>query len=95
MDFEDNLTELDKTISLDAQKEDEGFGLNEHELKELENTSDAVIFAIDCRASMLEANEFNEGGLSNFSTIIKAAIGFLKTKIISSEMDQTGIILYN
>lgn len=44
---------------------------------------------------MLERNQYNNDGLSNFVTVIKAAMGFLKTKIISSELDQTGIVLYN
>ena len=95
MDFDDNISQLENTISLEEHKEDEGFGLDERERKELEHTADAAIFAIDCRATMLEENEYNEQGISNFSTVIKAAIGFLKSKIISSEMDQTGIILYN
>ena len=44
---------------------------------------------------MMEKNQFNESGLSNFEAVVKAANGFLKTKIISSELDQAGIVLYN
>lgn len=95
MDFDDNIDELDKNINLGEEEDDVGFGLNEQELKDLENLADAVIFAIDCRQSMMEKNQYNEGGLSNFETVVKAATGFLKTKIISSELDQTGIVLYN
>ena len=96
MDFEDNFKDLEKIISLDEDiEEDVGFGLNEQELKELEKLSDAVIFVIDWRQSMMEKNQYNDSGLSNFETVIKAAIGFLKTKIISNENDQVGIILYN
>ena len=96
MDFDDNFEELEKHATLEENFEEEtGFGLSDQELKELEKSSDAVIFAIDCRNSMMMKNQYNEDNLSNFETVIKAAIGFLKSKIISSEMDQTGIILYN
>lgn len=95
MDFEDSLATFDQNVSFEDYREDEGFGLNEQELNTLQKTADAVIFAIDCRSSMMMKNEFNESGLSNFETVIKAATGFLKTKIISSELDQTGIVLYN
>lgn len=95
MDFDDNLTELEKNSHLNGSQDEVGFGLNEQEMRELEYTSDACIFAIDCRASMFEPNAYNEEGLSNFATVIKAATGFLKSKIISSEVDQAGIILYN
>jgi hypothetical protein len=95
MDFDDDIDELDKNITFGEEEDDVGFGLNEQELKDLENLADAVIFAIDCRQSMMEKNQYNESGLSNFETVVKAATGFLKTKIISSEMDQTGIVLYN
>jgi len=95
MDFESNLAQLDQNISLEDQEQDIGFGLNEQELRELETLADAVIFAIDCRGSMMGKNQYNEGNHSNFETVIKAAVGFLKTKIISSELDQTGIVLYN
>ena len=96
MDFEDNFKDFDKIISLEDDIEDtQGFGLNDREIRELEKLNDAVVFVIDWRLQMMQRNEFNDTAASNFETVIKAAVGFLKTKIIANETDQTGIILYN
>ncbi|CAI2360743.1 unnamed protein product [Moneuplotes crassus] len=95
MDFDENIAELEKNTQLHGSQDEIGFGLNSQELRELEHKSDAVIFAIDCRSSMFVPNDYNDSGLCNFSTVIKAATGFLKSKIVSSNSDQTGIILYN
>ena len=68
MDFDDSfkdMEKLDKNISLDEAKEDEGFGLNEQELRDLETLTDAVVFVLDCRASMMAQNRYNESNLSN------------------------------
>ena len=54
-----------------------------------------MIFVIDCSEAMLAANEYNEGNDSSVTTVFKAALGFMKTKVISSESDKIGIVLYN
>ncbi|OMJ95374.1 hypothetical protein SteCoe_1293 [Stentor coeruleus] len=53
---------------------------------------DEVIMLIDCSASMMLAH--NNGDIP-FFMVIKAALGFLKSRILSSETDSIAIILYN
>lgn len=56
---------------------------------------DSVIFLIDCHKSMHEKNPHNgEKNPSNIEMILKAALSFMKTKIITSDNDRIGIVLY-
>ena len=96
MDFEENLEAGGEEA---AEGGDEGagflFGFNEEEAQELKSLKDSVIFLIDCKKSMLLPNNANPKSLSNIYTVFEAAVSFMKTKIISSDNDRIGIILYS
>lgn len=51
------------------------------------------MFLIDCHKTMHEENPHN-GGDSNLTQILKACLSFMKTKIITSDDDKVGIVLY-
>lgn len=71
------------------------FGMNSQEIEELRENRDAVVFLIDCHKLMHEKNPHNEdGNPSNLELVIKAAHSFMKTKIITSDNDKIGIVLY-
>ena len=53
---------------------------------------DEVILLIDCSQSMLKTHQ---NGEISFFMVLRAALGFLKNKILSAESDNIGIILYN
>lgn len=91
MDFDANLNGDDQLNDVDEFV----FGPGGDNSQAIENRQDSVLFVVDCNPSMIEPNNFNEGGVSNLQTVFKAAIGFMKTKIITSERDTLGIILYN
>ena len=56
---------------------------------------DSVVFLIDCHKSMHEKNKHNgDGQSSNVEQILKACLSFMKTKVITSENDKIGIVLY-
>ena len=68
---------------------------------------DSVIFLIDCHKSMYAQNafngkpssEFNEiadgsSSTSNVDSVLRAALSFMKTKIITSDNDKIGIVLF-
>ena len=56
---------------------------------------DSVVFLVDCHKSMHEKNKHNgEDHVSNVEQILKACLSFMKTKVITSENDKIGIVLY-
>lgn len=69
-------------------------GMNQEEAQFLKDQKDAVIFLIDCGASMFEENPHNPDSTSSIDQILKATLGFMKNKIITSESDRVGIILF-
>jgi hypothetical protein len=71
------------------------FGMNEEEVRQLRELKDSVIFLVDCRKSMHEKNTNNENDEASLSMVFKVAASFMKTKIITSENDTMGIVLYN
>lgn len=71
------------------------FGLNSQEEQEIRDQRDAVIFLIDCHRSMQQINPHNgPDQQSNIEQIIRAALNFVKTKIISNENDKVAIVLW-
>ena len=71
------------------------FGMDEKEVEEMKQKRDSVIFLIDCHKSMHDKNPHNgEGHPSNVEQILKAGLSFMKTKIITSDNDKIGIVLY-
>ena len=53
---------------------------------------DEVILLIDCSQSMLRRHQNTE---ISFFMVIRAVLGFMKNKILSSESDNISIVLYN
>ena len=50
---------------------------------------------IDCHQSMHESNPHNGAEqTSNIEQVLRAALSFIKTKIISNENDKIAIVLY-
>ncbi|CDW84185.1 ku p70 dna helicase [Stylonychia lemnae] len=71
------------------------FGMNEKEVEEMKQNRDSVVFLVDCHRSMHERNPHNgEGQESNVQQILSACLSFMKTKIITSDNDKIGIVLY-
>ena len=71
------------------------FGMDDKEAEEMKQNRDSVVFLIDCHKSMHEKNPHNgEDRPSNIDLILKAATSFIKTKVITSENDRIGIVLY-
>ncbi len=71
------------------------FGMDEKEAQEMRQMKDSVVFLIDCHKSMHEKNKHNGDGLqSNVEQILKACLSFMKTKVITSDNDKIGIVLY-
>lgn len=61
----------------------------------MKENRDSVLFLVDCHKSMHEKNPHNgEDQPSNLELILKAAHSFMKTKIITSDNDRIGIVLY-
>jgi ATP-dependent DNA helicase 2 subunit 1 len=61
----------------------------------MRQNKDSVVFLIDCHKSNHEKNPHNgEGQPSNLEQVIKACLSFMKTKIITSDNDKIGIVLY-
>ena len=83
-------------------EEEDGFnpqsefiGLNSQEIQELREKKDSVIMLIDCHKSMHKMNPHNGvGDPSNIHDVLKSIHNFIKRKIISSENDKIGIVLY-
>ncbi|KAJ3157346.1 X-ray repair cross-complementing protein 6 [Geranomyces variabilis] len=69
--------------------------MDEEEQEELQEFGvpdrDAVIFAIDCTAPMLAVNA---DGTSFYTSAIRCAAKFLQTKIVQSEDDLIGMVLF-
>ena len=53
---------------------------------------DALLFVIDCFPKMFQANEHGE---TPFRCAIKCALTTLQNKIVSSENDLFGVVLYS
>lgn len=71
------------------------FGLNETEEQEIRDQKDAVIFLIDCHRTMQMHNPHNgPDQQSNVEQVIRAALNFVKSKIITNESDKVGIVLW-
>ena len=71
------------------------FGMNEQEVQEMKQMRDSVVFLIDCHKSMHEKNPHNgEQSPSNVEQVLRACLSFMKTKIITSDNDKIGIVLY-
>jgi ATP-dependent DNA helicase 2 subunit 1 len=77
------------------------FGNNETgEGEELRDQKDSVIFLIDCHASMFKQNPNNGqptpdcDSTSSIDSVLRAALSFMKTKIITNDNDKIGIVLY-
>ena len=71
------------------------FGMDEKEVQEMRQNKDSVVFLIDCHKSNHEKNPHNgEAQSSNLEQVIKACLSFMKTKIITSDNDKIGIVLY-
>jgi hypothetical protein len=61
----------------------------------MKQMKDSVVFLIDCHKSMHEKNPHNgDGKESNVEQIVKACVSFMKTKVITSENDKIGVVLY-
>jgi len=61
----------------------------------MKQNRDSVIFLIDCHRSMHEKNPHNgEGSPSNVNQVLKACVSFMKTKVITSDNDKIGIVLF-
>ena len=71
------------------------FGLNTQEIEDMKTQKDSVIFLIDCHKSMHQRNPHNgQSQDSNLKQVLKAALSFVKTKIITNENDKIGIVLF-
>lgn len=71
------------------------FGMSEKEVEEMKQNKDSVIFLIDCLKTMHEKNPHNgKDHQTNLEQILKACHSFMKTKIITSDNDKIGIVLY-
>lgn len=100
MDFEDLVDEGDDQQNggtFNGTGTDDIFlfsGMNQEETALLKDQKDAVIFLIDCRQSMFEPNPHNPNSSNSIDQILKATLSFMKTKIISSDSDKVGVILF-
>ena len=56
-----------------------------------ETQRDAILFLIDSQPSMFE---LNEDGVTPFSVAVQCAMQFYKDKVVSSESDYVGLLLY-
>lgn len=71
------------------------FGIDEKEARDMQQKKDSVVFLIDCHKSMHEKNPHNgEGQPSNLEQVLKACLSFMKTKVITSDNDKIGVVLY-
>ena len=75
-------------------------GLDQNEADQLRDQKDSVLFLIDCHSSMFQENPHNKGSSdtgessSSIHCVLTAALSFMKTKIITSDTDKIGIVLY-
>ena len=98
MDFEDAIEdggELGEEGGFGGSPDMFMFGMDDKEAQELKQNKDSVIFLIDSHKSMHDPNPHNgEGNPSNIEQVLKACLSFMKTKIITSDNDKIGIVLY-
>ena len=74
-------------------------GMNQDEMEQYKEQKDSVIFLIDCHSSMFQVNPNNYGvdtggDTRSVSFVLRAALSFMKNKIITNDNDKIGIILY-
>jgi len=73
-------------------------GMNQDETEHYREQKDSVIFLVDCHSSMFRVNPNNHsddgGDTSSVSFVLKAALSFMKNKIITNDNDKIGVILY-
>ena len=75
-------------------------GMNQEEIEAYKDMKDSVIFLIDCHKSMYVQNLFNGQptsdceSTSSVDSVLRAALSFMKTKIITSDNDKIGIVLF-
>lgn len=69
-------------------------GMDQTEANQIRDQKDAVIFLIDCQSSMFEPNAHNPLQAHSLDQILKATLSFMKSKIITSDSDKIGIVLY-
>jgi len=75
-------------------------GMNPEEIEEYKDMKDSVIFLIDCHRSMFAQNSNNGRATddcestSSVDSVLRAALSFMKTKIITNDNDKIGIVLY-
>ena len=74
-------------------------GMNQDEMEQYKEQKDSVIFLIDCHSSMFQVNpnnygDDNGGDTRSVSFVLRAALSFMKNKIITNDNDKIGIILY-
>ena len=95
MDFDEIMEDGGGNSDGEDARDNFLFGLEPKELEELKQNRDSVIFLLDCHPSMHQKNPHNgEDQASNVDMVLKAALSFMKTKIITSENDKVGIVLY-
>ncbi len=104
MDFDDVFGgETGEAGGVGADVADDLFmftGMNQQEIEELKDMKDSVIFLIDCHRSMYAQNMYNGrpsedcDSTSSVDSVLRAALSFMKTKIITSDNDKIGIVLY-
>ena len=54
-----------------------------------------MIFLVDCSSRMFARNPHNPDGIDSVTHVLKATLSFMKTKIITSDSDRIGMILFN
>jgi len=75
-------------------------GMDAEEIEAYKDMKDSVIFLIDCHKSMYAQNLFNGRptddceSTSSIDSVLRAALSFMKTKIITSDNDKIGVVLY-
>ena len=68
--------------------------------EEFRDQKDSVIFLMDCHSSMFKQNPNNGNptpdcdSTSSIDSVLRAALSFMKTKIITNDNDKIGIVLY-
>ena len=70
-------------------------GMDQDEIDQYRDQKDAVIFLVDCTSTMFARNSHNPDCLDSVTQVLKAALSFMKTKIITSDSDRIGMVLYN
>ena len=103
MDFDDVFGGADGAGAGPDGFEDDLFmfsGMNQEEIESVKDMKDSVIFLIDCHKSMYRQNIFNGrptedcDSTSSIDSVLRAALSFMKTKIITSDTDKIGLVLF-